>query len=178
MLRFRRRLLPKKEEKKILEAIRLAEKRTSGEIRVAIEKICPVEDPVERAIEYFHRLGMQNTKERNGVLIYLATKSKKFAIIGDEGIDKKVPEGFWNEVKERMLLHLKKGEIGEALKEAILLTGEKLQEYFPWQEGDIDELPDEIAYIGEEEEKGKMREKERAEEERKEKKKEEEKEET
>ncbi len=171
MLRFKRRLLPKKEEKKILEAIRLAEKKTSGEIRVAIERICPVEDPVERAIEYFHRLGMQNTKERNGVLIYLATKSKKFAIIGDEGIDKKVPDGFWDEVKEKMLIHLKKGEIGEALKEAILLAGEKLQEYFPWQEGDIDELPDEIAYIGEEREEEEGREKE---EERKEERKEEE----
>ena len=132
---------------KIKEEIVLAEKNTSGEIRIHLDKKCST-DPVEAAIKVFEKLGMTNTKDRNGVLIYLALKDKKMAIIGDTGIDEKVPEDFWESVKNTMVKNFKEGKFVEGISEAIKESGIKLSTYFPYQSDDENELSDEIS-IGE-----------------------------
>ncbi|MDG1842037.1 MAG: TPM domain-containing protein [Crocinitomicaceae bacterium] len=132
---------------KIKEEIVLAEKNTSGEIRIHLDKKCSA-DPVEAAIKVFETLGMTNTKDRNGVLIYLAINDKKMAIIGDTGIDKKVPEDFWESVKNTMVENFKEAKFVEGICEAIKESGMKLSTYFPYQSDDENELSDEIS-IGE-----------------------------
>ncbi|HCI56467.1 MAG TPA: TPM domain-containing protein [Bacteroidales bacterium] len=135
----------KSEKNAILEAIKEAEKNTSGEIRVHIETRCK-EDVLDRAAWIFRKLGMDKTRERNGVLFYLAVKDRKFAIIGDAGINSKVPEGFWNQIKEIMEKNFKEGHFAEGLSEGIKLAGEKLKEYFPYNRDDINELSDDISF--------------------------------
>ena len=137
--------LGKENEVLITKAIENAEHQTSGEIRVHIESKCR-EEVLDRAAWLFKKLKMHETKDRNGVLIYLSINDRKFAIIGDAGINKVVPEGFWNDIKEMMIDHFKKGEFAIGLVEGIEKTGEHLKQYFPWQENDINELPDEISY--------------------------------
>ena len=132
---------------KIKEEIVLAEKNTSGEIRIHLDKKCST-DPVEAAIKVFEKLGMTNTKDRNGVLIYLALKDKKMAIIGDTGIDEKVPDDFWESIKNTMVKNFKEGNFMEGICEAIKESGIKLSTYFPYQSDDENELSDEIS-IGE-----------------------------
>ena len=89
---------------------------------------------------------MHKTKDRNGVLIYLSTKDRKFAIIGDIGINRVVPEGFWNEIKQNMINHFTKGEFAEGIVDGIKLTGQQLKQFFPYQDDDVNELSDEISY--------------------------------
>ena len=137
--------LGKENEILITKAIENAEHQTSGEIRVHVESKCS-EDVLDRAAWLFKKLKMHQTKDRNGVLIYLSINDRKFAIIGDAGINKVVPEGFWNEIKERMIAHFKKGEFATGLIHGIKETGEHLKQYFPSQENDVNELPDEISY--------------------------------
>jgi len=132
------------QEQEIIEAIKIAEKNTSGEIRVHIEKFTE-KSPIDRAMEVFNLLKMDTTKLKNGVLFYIAVESKKFAIIGDKGINKKVPANFWDTEKQLVLSHFSKGEFVQGLKQAIIKAGEKLKEFFPYQLGDINELPDEIS---------------------------------
>ncbi|MDG3584133.1 MULTISPECIES: TPM domain-containing protein [Galbibacter] len=132
------------EEQEIVEAIRQAEKETSGEIRVHIEKSSNTA-PLKRAAEVFHLLKMDNTKDENGVLIYVAIKDKNFAIYGDKGIDKAVPDDFWNSTKDIIQGHFKNKRFKEGLVEGILKAGKELQEHFPWQHDDINELPDQIS---------------------------------
>jgi len=134
-----------KDEMIILNAIRHAESNTSGEIRVHVEDHCKKE-VLERAAQVFDLLKMQNTKLRNGVLFYFAVKDKKFAIIGDAGINEKVPEDFWNDIKETLLNHFKSGEFAKGLSEGIMMAGEQLRAHFEYMEDDINELPDEISY--------------------------------
>ena len=94
----------------------------------------------------FKHLKMNQTKQRNGVLIYLAVKDHKFAILGDEGIDKVVEDGFWCDVKDLMLSHFKEGRFTEGLEQGILRCGEKLKAFFPYQSDDVNEIPDDISY--------------------------------
>jgi uncharacterized membrane protein len=129
----------------IVKSIESAEMNTSGEIRVHIESSCK-SDPIERAVYIFNKLKMFKTKERNGVLIYIAFKSRKFAIIGDTGINAKVPENFWDEVKEKLLNYFALGDIVSGLTLAIYMSGEKLKEYFPYQKDDINEQSNEISF--------------------------------
>ncbi len=136
--------LSKDEEAEIVEAIRLSEKNTSGEIRVHIEKESSMA-PVDRAVEVFDMLKMDNTKDRNGVLIYIAVKSKQFAIYGDKGINEKVADDFWNCTKDIMLNHFKNGNNKQALVDGIINAGEQLKEHFPYQDDDTDELSNEIS---------------------------------
>ena len=134
-----------KEKKQILAAVREAEKNTSGEIRVHLEYRS--RGPVfGHAQKVFRRIGMTKTDQRNGVLIFLATKDKKFAILGDVGINEKVPEGFWNDVVQIMQEHFKQNNFAEGISEAVLRVGEKLKAYFPHQANDKNELPDTISY--------------------------------
>ena len=137
--------LGKENEILITKAIEGAENQTSGEIRVHVESLCK-EDVLDRAAWLFKKLKMHETKERNGVLIYLSVNDRKFAIIGDSGINKVVPEGFWDEIKEMMISHFSKGEFALGLINGIEKTGVQLKQYFPRQENDVNELSDEISY--------------------------------
>jgi uncharacterized membrane protein len=135
----------KEQQAEILAAVRAAEEDTSGEIRVHIETHCP-EDVLDRAAWLFDKLGMKKTAQRNGVLFYLAVKDKKFAVIGDAGINLKVPDGFWNDVKELLQAKFREGKFTEGLKEGIILAGSHLKKHFPHMQDDINELPDEISF--------------------------------
>ncbi|WP_443945952.1 TPM domain-containing protein [Pedobacter sp. AW1-32] len=134
------------EQDKIAAAISLAEKTTSGEIRIAIDKHCEG-DAFEKAVEYFGKLEMHNTALRNGVLIYLAHIDHKFAIVGDSGINKVVPNDFWDTAKIAMAAHFAKGDLADGLVAGISLAGEQLASFFPPQAGDINELPNDIVYL-------------------------------
>ncbi len=133
------------ERDQIIRAIESAELRTSGEIRVHMESSCKG-DPVLRAILIFNRLEMFNTRDRNGVLIYLAVKSRKLSIIGDSGINSVVPKDFWNEVKEILASHLSLGKLSEGISKAVAVCGEKLSEYFPYKKDDTNEQSNEISF--------------------------------
>jgi uncharacterized membrane protein len=135
------------QKEQIVSAIGEAEKQTSGEIRVHLEKRCKVH-PLDRAGQVFQHLKMEQTQLRNGALIYLAVVDKKFAIFGDEGINEAVPENFWEDVKEEMRGYFAKGDFAGGVVLAINHIGAKLKEFFPYQDDDINELPDDLS-IGE-----------------------------
>jgi len=137
--------LSEDQESLILKAIRSAERKTSGEIRVHIESHCGGH-PVERAEVLFHYLGMHQTDLQNGVLFYLALKDRKFSIIGDKAIDAKVPAEFWETIRDEMRPLLANNQIELALEVGIRKAGEALSIYFPYQKDDINELSDEISY--------------------------------
>ena len=132
------------DEQEIVEAILKAEKNSSGEIRVHIESHTRL-DHYERAREVFHQLKMDNTKEENGVLLYVAVNDKKFSICGDKGIDKAVPENFWEATKELIQSHFKEGNFKDGILEGVLKAGTELKKHFPWQHGDTNELSNEIS---------------------------------
>ncbi len=134
----------KEQKEEILKAIQAAEKDTSGEIRLHIESSCKGE-PLDRAVKVFEKLKMHKTHLHNGVLIYLAVKDRKFSIFGDEGINKAVPENFWEEVKEEMRAHFVKGDFATGVSKGIRMAGQKLKEFFPYQQDDVNELSDEIS---------------------------------
>jgi len=136
--------LSQSKEKEVVEAIQMAEENTSGEIRVHIEKETSIA-PIDRAVEVFSMLKMENTKDRNGVIIYVAVKSKQFAIYGDQGINEKVADDFWNTTKDIMLHHFKNGDNKQALVEGILSVGQQLKHHFPHQDDDVNELSNEIS---------------------------------
>ena len=136
--------LTAKEEREIVEAIRVAEKNTSGEIRVHLEKTANG-DTINRALEVFHFLKMDNTKAQNGVLIYVAVEDKNFVIYGDKGINDVVPSGFWDGTKDTIQSHFKKGDFKQGLVEGILKAGHELEKHFPWQHNDTNELSDDIS---------------------------------
>ncbi len=138
-------ILNREEDHKIVEAIKQAELNTSGEIKVHIENHCRG-DVEQRSLTVFNKLKLNETKLRNGVLIYLAVKDRKFAILGDEGINNVVENGFWDDVKDMMLSHFKEGNFTEGLEQGIIRCGEKLKTYFPYQTDDTNEIPDDISY--------------------------------
>ena len=140
------------EQEKIANAIADAEKATSGEIRIAIDKRCEA-DPYEKAIEYFVKLDMDKTARRNGVLIYLAHVDRKFAVIGDIGINQLVPDDFWETTKIAMTAHFAKGNLADGIIAGVTLAGEKLALFFPPQKGDINELPNDIVFMDRQENK-------------------------
>ncbi|MCX5913193.1 MAG: TPM domain-containing protein, partial [Deltaproteobacteria bacterium] len=122
------------EQQRIGDEIRRAEDRTSGEIRVHLD-CCAKADALEKAKQIFVRLGMTKTRQRNGVLIYLATDHKKFAILGDEGIHRVVPEDYWETVKDKMQEHFRQGKISEGICLGVREVGEKLKVNFPFEKG-------------------------------------------
>ena len=134
------------EEKSIIISIALAESQTSGEIRVHLAEQIE-KDVLSDAQVVFHRLGMTNTAARNGVLLYVVPKAHRFAIVGDEGINRVVPDGFWNEVKDTMQKQFRKRAFVGGIQKGIALVAEKLATFFPHQgEADQNELPDDISY--------------------------------
>jgi len=138
-----KKFFTKEEREKILKAIKEAEKKTTGEIALHLVKKVKG-DIFERGKEAFFRLGLYKTLRRNAVLFFISTGQRKFAILADEGIDKKVPENFWKEIAFEIEENFKKGNFAEGLLRAIKITGEKLSEYFPYEETDINEIPDQI----------------------------------
>lgn len=135
----------KKDRDNITAAIRQAEKQTSGEIRLFIEDKCKG-NVLDRAAIVFEKLDIHKTALRNGVLFYLAIRDHKFAILGDAGINAVVKHGFWDEIKDTALEYFRKGEYPEGLIKGIGMAAEALKQYFPYDERDKNELPDEIVF--------------------------------
>ena len=134
------------EQQRIVASIRQAEKDTSGEIRVHVEAHCTTADPVERAIDVFAHLGMHQTKDQNGVLFYIAHADRKFAVVGDKGIDAKVPADFWESTKNLLRSHFAKGAYADGLSQGIEQAGRQLKQYFPYASDDTNELADDISF--------------------------------
>lgn len=136
--------LTQEEEQEIVEAIRIAETNTSGEIRVHIEKTSS-KPHFDRALEVFHELNMDATELKNGVLLYFAVADKNFVICGDKGINDLVADNFWDSTKEVMANQFKQKNFKQGIVDGILMAGEQLKKYFPWSEDDINELSNEIS---------------------------------
>ncbi len=139
------KILTPADKELITQAIAAAENKTSGEIRVHIESKCKSE-VLDRAAAVFAQLKMHKTALRNGVLFYLSIEDKKFAILGDAGINAKTPENYWDSIKEKMLADFKDGQIAQGLANGITMAGEQLKVHFPVQEDDVNELSDEISF--------------------------------
>jgi uncharacterized membrane protein len=140
-----REFLTKLEHERIVEAIREAESRTSGEIRVFIQRGKSKSDPLVAAQRKFHRLGMHKTHQRNAVLIFVAPRAHKFAVVGDKAIHEKCGDEFWQRTVDRMRMHFQTEKFTDALVEAIRDVGRVLATDFPKTRADTNELPDEIA---------------------------------
>ncbi len=132
------------EKQRVEAAIRAAEGRTSGEIRVLISRKVRGE-PLEAARERFARLRMHETAERNAVLILLAVASRRFAVLGDEGIHRVVGQAGWDHLRDGMAERFRGGDFAGGLVYGVEGVAEVLREHFPWREGDVDELPNEVA---------------------------------
>ena len=124
------------EQQRIRAAIADAEKNTTGQVRVCIEKKC-IEPVLDRAAKYFHLLDMHKTRLRNGVLIYVSTVDRKFAIIGDVGINKAAPVTFWDDTRNNMLQHIKYGNLVEGIVAGLEIVGNSLKKYFPQDVDDV-----------------------------------------
>ena len=143
MVSFSDKSLTKKDRKEISEAIVEAEKMTSGEIRVHIQKKCKG-DAIHEAKKVFHRLKMHNTRHHNAVLIFIALESRCFAIFGDRGIHEHVGDLFWSQTRDKIASCFSKGEIQEGIVAGILDVGEKLKNHFPAETRNRNELSNEI----------------------------------
>lgn len=135
------------EKEDIKLAIKNAELDTSGEIRVHIEDKCKGEAK-DRAAFLFNKLGMTQTELRNGVLFYVAVRNRKFAILGDIGINAVVAENFWDEIRDKMLDNFRDNKFTEGLIDGITTAGHQLKKHFPYQADDVNELPDDISFGG------------------------------
>lgn len=133
------------QKKQITDAIKASELNTSGEVRLHVEGRCNGE-VLDCAAYWFEKLKMHQTELRNGVLFYLAVTDRKFAILGDAGINAKVPANFWEDIKEHMMGKFRQGLFADGLAEGILMAGEQLKAHFPYQKDDVNELPDEISF--------------------------------
>ena len=140
-----KKFFTEKQRSFIEKAIADAELNTSGEIRVHIDDTCKG-DVLDCAANMFHKLKMNKTQLRNGVLFYLAVSDQKFAILGDKGINEKVPADFWNNIKEEMLSHFKQQQFTEGLSKGIEMAGEKLKTHFPLQINDRNELSNDMSF--------------------------------
>ena len=132
------------DQQRIVNAIGDAEQRTSGEIRVHVQKRIGATDIRNLAERTFERLGMTKTAERNGVLLFIASEDRQFTILGDSGINTKVPAGFWDDVIAKLTIRFKAGEFTDGIVDAIEAAGEHLEAYFPRSASDVNELPNEI----------------------------------
>ncbi len=133
------------EQALIVDAIKTAEKNTSGEIRVHLESIC-WGDPMKRAQKVFTKLKVHETKDKNGILIYIATENHKMAVLGDEGIHKKLGAEYWDKIVQGLISKFIAGNKGAGLAEAIIECGEQLRQYFPYANDDKNELNDSISF--------------------------------
>jgi len=137
----------KEENEKIVQSIRDAEECTSGEVRIFVESKCKFIDPLDRAMEIFAELKMENTEDRNAVLLYVALKDRRLAVYADKGIHEKVGDQFWQEVVKTILAHFNKENYADGISLCIKEIGEALQQNFPYnKDTDKNELPDEIIF--------------------------------
>lgn len=135
------------EKQQITEAIRHAEKMTSGEVRVFVEGKCSYMDAIDRAAELFFNLQMQNTADRNAVLLYIAMKDHQLAVFGDEGIHKKVGNEYWSVEVKKMIANFNRKNYAEGISEVVKDIGEALTKHFPYNnDSDKNELPDDIVF--------------------------------
>jgi uncharacterized membrane protein len=139
-----REFLTKLEHDRVIEAIREAESKTSGEIRVLIQRGKLKTDPLVAAQRKFHRLGMQKTRERNAVLIFVAPRAHKFAVVGDKAIHQKCGDEFWQRIVQGMGAHFQNEKFSHALVEAIQEVGKALAAHFPGAPTNTNELPDDV----------------------------------
>ncbi|HEU4553158.1 MAG TPA: TPM domain-containing protein [Chitinophaga sp.] len=142
----KKELLQEADKDRLVQAIRAAERLTSGEIRLFVESRCAYVDPMDRAQEVFLMLGMDKTRQHNGVLLYVALKDRQFAILGDKGIHEKVGDHFWQKEAHLLKIHFSHQRTVEGMEECIREIGETLQAHFPYSAGDENELPDDIIF--------------------------------
>jgi len=142
---FRKKPLSASEEQRLVKAIQIAEQQTSGEIRVHFDRD-KVDSALEKAQLIFGKLKMHETQLRNGILFYVNLKQQQFAVWGDEGINKSVPDNFWDEIKNTAIANFKEDKIIDGLEKCILMCGDQLKKYFPLQDGDKNELNNDISY--------------------------------
>ena len=135
------------EREAIINAIKTAERQTSGEVRAYVESRCKFVDPLDRAAEIFFGLKMEETAERNGVLVYAAIKDRQLAVFGDSGIHQKVGDVFWQKEVAKMIHSFNRDNYAEGIVKVVTDVGEALKEHFPYQgEKDKNELPDDIVF--------------------------------
>lgn len=137
--------LSTEQKARIVNTIREAELQTSGEIRIHIESSCPAKEPINRAVEIFNKQKMYDTKDKNGILIYIAHGDRKFAIYGDKGIHAQVSENYWSDTLAILADYFKKEQFEEGLCIVVLQIGDKLKQLFPYSANDKNELPNEIS---------------------------------
>lgn len=131
------------DQTKIVDAIRVAERSTSGEVKVHVELRCPG-DPYKRAVELFARLGLTKTRDRNAVLIYVAVRDRKFTILGDSGIHEEVGSAFWADAVQKMRVSFARGAFGEGIAAAVQSVGQRMAKKFPRKADDVNEIDNEI----------------------------------
>lgn len=142
---FAKQFFSEKEQHLIVEAIKNAELKTSGEIRVHIENFC-FGNELKRAQKVFGKLKMHQTKERNGILIYIASQSKKIAVTGDKGIHEKLGNSYWEKLIQNLIIEFKANNRGQALANCIVDLGKQLGDFFPRQDDDVNELSNSISF--------------------------------
>jgi len=145
-LRRKKKFFSPGEQKLIVAAIQNAERCTSGEVRVFVESRCSYMDALDRAVEVFAQMGMHNTAERNGVLVYVAIKDQQFAVFGDEGIHRKVGTDYWNTEVIKMMRDFNREDYAAGIAGCVEDIGQALQQFFPYTEGDKNELSDDIQF--------------------------------
>ena len=135
------------EKQQVVEAIRKAEQRTSGEVRVFVESRCRFVDAIDRAVELFFQLEMDKTAERNGTIVYVAVKDKQAAVFGDEGIHQKLGQKYWEEEVNKMMVCFKQANLADGIIQCVTDIGEALYQNFPYdRKTDKNELPDDIVF--------------------------------
>jgi uncharacterized membrane protein len=143
----RKNFFTPEEQQLIVDAVRNAERMTSGEVRVFVENKCSYMNAIDRAAELFLKLEMDETNDRNAVLVYVAMKDKQLAVFGDEGIHKKVGNNYWNGEVDKMIKNFNRNNYAEGIKEVVIDIGEALTKHFPYNnDTDKNELPDEILF--------------------------------
>ena len=146
-LRSKREFFSDEEKHTITEAVKKAEQRTSGEVRVFVEHRCRYVNAIDRAVEIFGNLQMYKTELRNAVLVYVATKDRQLAVFGDEGIHQKVGTGYWENEVKKMIAAFNRDDIAKGISECVLNIGEALSTHFPYNnDTDKNELPDDIVF--------------------------------
>ena len=143
----RKEFFTDEEKQNIVDAVRSAEQRTSGEVRVFVESRCRYVNAIDRAVEIFENLQMQNTEQRNATLVYVAIKDRQLAVFGDEGIHQKVGNEYWANEVMKMINAFNRDNIAEGIRQCVLNIGEALALHFPYDRNtDKNELPDDIVF--------------------------------
>ena len=143
----RKEFFTDEEKQSIVDAVRIAEQRTSGEVRVFVESHCRYVNAIDRAVEIFENLQMQRTELRNATLVYVAIKDRQLAVFGDEGIHQKVGNEYWANEVVKMINAFNRDNIAEGIRQCVLNIGEALATHFPYDRStDKNELPDDIVF--------------------------------